>query len=211
MNKQQDIKVYFLDWEKLIFAGLNAELINFLLGQNKDLFPNDLYNNYELENYEVIVDDDYESLIPEIVFSFLNANDRPNGKIQRSLSVGDVISYKNKYFRVLQTGIEEFKIGCFNDTDTKLIHQKDDPLYRLYKPLRYVFLKNMSIQPYGSSFIINFNKDEHNSIAAIKSSSTSSEIDLIITEYVNKECRTERKCGYRVEFAIEEIKNYLKE
>ena len=67
-------------------------------------------NGYNLAcSIEGINENIDNEIICETIFGYFNSDDRPNGKIQRSMSVGDIIQIKNKMYICYVVGFKEME------------------------------------------------------------------------------------------------------
>lgn len=95
------VRCLYADWEHSAEYGVQA-----LTGGH----PNIEGVIFKLHDYDIPVtcerpetEEEVEDFLDE-VYAFLNADDRPNGQTERSLSVGDIVICNNKAYRVAVIG-----------------------------------------------------------------------------------------------------------
>lgn len=96
-------KVYYLNWDEET-EERNAEVIKRLIYG----FEEGEDNNKHLEWYREH-EYDLQSDTLEGIWRELNADDRFNGQVERSLSVGDIVELEGKLYGVNSIGWYEFK------------------------------------------------------------------------------------------------------
>lgn len=70
---------------------------------------------YEQRSYNLEVPPSYDNLKAcEAAFAYYNADDRPNGQVDRSMSVGDICEVNGKRYICLSIGFKEINDEQYN-------------------------------------------------------------------------------------------------